>query len=98
MGQEMTNRRPLGTRGIVEGDQATINRDQHGPRDDRLRHRRERELAINVAVRIDDVAPDTKDEGDIERRQCADHAVASGAAPTSAAAVVFSLILRSVRA
>ena len=97
MGQEVANRRPLGTRGIVEGDQTTINRDQHRPRDDRLRHRRKRELAINVAVRIDDVAPDTKDEGDIERRQCADHAVASGAA-TSAAAVVFSLILRSVRA
>ena len=52
----------------------------------------------NVTVRIDDVTPDTKDEGDIKGWQWADHAVASGAAPTSAAAVVFSLILRSVRA
>ena len=98
MGQKVTNRRTLGTRGIIQGNQATLHRDQDRPRDDWLRHRRERKDTINVTVRIDDVAPDTKDEGDIERRQRADHAVASGAAPTSAAAVVFSLILRSVRA
>ena len=98
MGQKVTNRRPLRSRRIIQGDQATLHRDQDRPGNNWLRHRRERKDTINVAVRIDDVAPDTKDEGDIERRQCADHAVASGAAPTSAAAVVFSLILRSVRA
>ena len=98
MGQQVTNRRALGTRRIIQGNQATLHRDQDRPRDDWLRHGCERKDTINVTVRIDDVAPDTKDEGDIERRQWADHAVASGAAPTSAAAVVFSLILRSVRA
>ncbi len=100
MSQQVTDRRPLGTRWIVEGNQASFDRDQHRPGDDRLGHRRKREDAIDVSVRIDDVAPDTKDEGDIKGWQRADHAVASGAgtAPASAAAVVFSLILRSVRA
>ena len=96
--QQVTDRRPLGTRWIVEGNQASFDRDQHRPGDDRLGHRRKREDAIDVSVRIDDVAPDTKDEGDVERRQGADHAVATGAGAASAAAVVFSLILRSVRA
>ena len=50
------------------GDQASFDRDQHRPRDDRLGDRRERERAINIAARVDDVAPDAKDEGDIERR------------------------------
>ena len=98
VGEQVTDRRPLGTRGIIEGNQASFDSNQHRPGDDRLGYRREREDAIDISVRKDDVALDTKDEGDIERRQRADHAVASGAAPTSAAAVVFSLILRSVRA
>ena len=102
MGEQMANRGPFGTCRIVEGDQASFDRDQHRPRDDRLGNRREREHAINIAVRVDDVAPDTKDEGGIEGRQRSDHAVvASGAAAAAAAyaaAVVFSLILRSVRA
>ena len=100
MGQQVTNRRSLGTRGIIEGHQASFDCDQHRPGDDRLGYRRKREDTIDVSVRKDDVAPDAKDEGDIKGWQWADHAVASGAgaAPASAAAVVFSLILRSVRA
>ena len=68
MGEQMANRGPFGTCRIVEGDQASFDRDQHRPRDDRLGDRRERERAINIAARVDDVAPDAKDEGDIERR------------------------------
>ena len=68
MGEQVANRGPLRTRRIIEGDQASFDRDQHRPRDDRLSHRRERERAINIAARVDDVAPDAKDEGDIERR------------------------------
>ena len=102
MGQQVANRCPLGTRRIIEGDQASFDGDQHRPRDDRLGNRREREHSARIAVRIDDVAPDTKDEGGIEGRQRSDHAVvasgAAAAAAASAAAVVFSLILRSVRA
>ena len=68
MGEQVANRGPLRTRRIIEGDQASFDRDQHRPRDNRLGDRRERERAINIAVRVDDVAPDAKDEGDIERR------------------------------
>ena len=98
VGEQVTNRRPLGARRIIQAHEAPVDGDEHRPRGNRLGHRGERKNAIDVAVRIDDVAPDTKDEGDIERRQGADHAVASGAGAASAAAVVFSLILRSVRA
>ena len=66
MGEQVTDRRPLGTRRIIEGHQASFDRDQRRPRDDRLGHRREREDAIDVSVRKDDVALDTKDEGDIK--------------------------------
>ena len=93
----MIRRAPRGRR-FVQAHEAPVDGDERRPRDNRLGHRGERKDAIDVAVRIDNVAPDTKDEGNIEGRQGADHAVASGAGAASAAAVVFSLILRSVRA
>ena len=66
MGEQVTNRRPLGARRIIQAHEPPIDGDERSPRDDRLGHRGEREDTIDVAMRIDDVALDTKDEGDIE--------------------------------
>ena len=50
MGQKVTNRRPLGPRRIIQGEQAAVNRDQKRPGDDRLRHRGKRKDATNITV------------------------------------------------
>ena len=66
MGEQVTNRRPLGARRIIQAHEAPADGDEHRPRDDRLGHRRERKDTVDVAVRIENVALDTKDEGDVE--------------------------------
>ena len=66
MGEQVTNGCSFGTGRIIKADESPLNGDEGRPRDDRLGHRRERKDTVDVAVRIDDVAPDTKDEGDVE--------------------------------
>lgn len=66
MGEQVTNGCSFGTGRIIKADESPLNGDEGRPRDDRFSDRGERKDTINVAVRIDDVALDTKDEGDVE--------------------------------